>query len=101
MYRGEFENRIPKLKYGLGVINLNDIDDNMDVDILHAVLYLEKPDDNDKQLLYQELTEDDSFGFADMAEDLYIIDLPEDMVKRIIEDANNGDIEMEEHNETH
>ncbi len=80
------EEDINKYFFGLGVVDVSTMDENKDVDILHAALYQSKPSDMDKAHLLKEMKEDKTFGLTKQADRLTVVELPVYYVQSMIED---------------
>ena len=67
-------------QYGLMVVNMNEIDENGDVDILHFVGYCYPPTEDDIENLRIQILEDEEIGLTDIADTLDISIAPEEIV---------------------
>jgi len=67
-------------QYGLMVVNMNEIDENGDVDVLHFVGYSYPPTEDDIENLRIQILEDEEIGLTDIAEELEISEAPEEIV---------------------
>ena len=80
------EEELNSYKYALGVVDFSTMDENKDVDILHAALYQEQPSEMDKASLLQEMKDDKHFGLSDIAHKLSVVELPDYYVTSMIND---------------
>jgi len=75
--------------HALGVVDMSTMDENKDVDILHAALYQEQPNDKDKSNLLKEMKDDETFGLSRIAERLTVVELPDFYVQSMIKDIKD------------
>ena len=68
-------------KYGLIVVNLDEIDDNGDTKVIHFAGYYNEPTDEDAILLRKELGEDEDFGLSQRIDELTISEAPEEIIE--------------------
>ena len=88
------EEELDSYKYALGVVDFSTMDENKDVDILHAALYEEKTVDKDKECLLQEMKDDEHFGLSEIAHKLSIVELPDYYVTSMIKDIKeDGEVQ--------
>jgi len=80
------EDELHSYAYALGVVDMSTMDENKDVDILHAALYQEQPKEQDKSSLLQEMKDDKHFGLSEIAHKLSVVELPDYYVQSMIKD---------------
>jgi len=80
------EDELHSYAYALGVVDMSTMDENKDVDILHAALYQEQPEEQDKSSLLQEMKDDKHFGLSEIAHKLSVVELPDYYVQSMIKD---------------
>lgn len=83
--------------YALGVVDMSTMDENKDVDILHAALYASPPGDIDKTHLLEEIKNDKTFGLTEIAHRLTVVELPDYYVTSMIKDAKEESESIELH----
>lgn len=69
-----------EFKYGLIALDKRQINDD-ELDILHFCGYENEPDKVEADLLFEELTTDESFGLTEIAEYLIILPAPDETVE--------------------
>ena len=78
---------VEKYRYGLGAIDPSVIR-NDQADIVHMTFYIHLPTQADIDELKKELGEDEELGLTKIADRLEIIELPENLVHKVMSDEN-------------
>ena len=88
------EEELDSYVYALGVVDMSTMDENKDVDILHAAFYQEQPNEKDKASLLQEIKNDEHFGLSEIAHKLSVVELPDYYVTSMIKDIKeDGEVQ--------
>ena len=80
------EEELHSYTHALGVVDMSTMDENKDVDILHAALYQEQPSEEDNTSLLQEIKNDETFGLSKIADRLTVVEFPDFYVQSMIKD---------------
>lgn len=93
----EVKEMLDNVAYGLGVVDLSTKDGLGDVSIVHASFYATEPTQHDRDGLMKEVLEDKTFGLTEKADVLAIVDLPDYMLKAMLDDVKTGEAEVKRH----